>query len=132
MDDNSHTLVYRRFFTLLSSTLPGLNLVLGLAALTLWIFGDLVMIEWGWAVGIAAIVLCITFVGWVFVGLGVQKWAEDKSTGLLFGINAPFILVDAIFMGWLFWHTVIEAHGPGSEQAAETAVRVVQALSALV
>ena len=131
MDDNSHTLVYRRFFGILASTLPGLNLVLGLAALTLWIFGDLVMIEWGWAVGIAAIVLCATFVAWVFIGLGVQKWAEDKSAGLLFGINAPFILVDAAFMGWLFWVTVIDAHGPGSE-SAEAAVRVAQALTTLV
>jgi hypothetical protein len=133
MDDSTHTLVYRRFFAILASVLPGLNLVLGLAALVLWLFADVVMIEWGWAVGIAAIVLCATFIGWIFLGLGIQKWAESKPAGLLFGINAPFILIDAVFMVWLFIHTVLGAHGPGAEQeGAEAARVVVQALSAFV
>ncbi|HJL19168.1 MAG TPA: hypothetical protein RMH99_26120 [Sandaracinaceae bacterium LLY-WYZ-13_1] len=130
MSDNTHTRVYQRFFAILTSVIPGLNLVLGLAALVLWLFADIVMIEWGWAIGIAAIVLCITFIGWVFVGLGVQKWAEDKPAGLLFGINLPFLLADFGFMGWLFVRVVIGVGGHGEE--AESAALVVQALSALV
>lgn len=126
MEDHSHLQVYRRFFGTLLSVVPGVNLVLGIAALVLWIFADLVEIEWGWAVGIAAVVLAICFVAWIFIGLGVQKWAESKSAGLLFGINAPFLLLDIGFMGWLFWDVVINAHGPGTEAASV----VVSALSA--
>lgn len=133
MDDNSHTLVYRRFFGILASTLPGLNLVLGLAALMLWVFADLVGMEWGWAIGIAAIILCFSFVGWLFVGVLIQQWAQDKSTGLLVAINAPFLLIDAVFMAWLFVHTVLGAHGPGTEpEGAETAIQLVQSLTVLV
>ncbi|MEC7522105.1 MAG: hypothetical protein VYE22_19625 [Myxococcota bacterium] len=127
--ENAHTLVYRRFFAITLSVVPGLNLVLGIAALILYILADIVMMEWGWALGVAAIVLCLTFVGWIFVGLGVQKWAEDKSTGLLFGLNAPFMIVDFAFLAWLFWHTVIGFIMGGHEEEARAIVETISRLA---
>ena len=127
--ENAHTQVYRRFFAITLSVIPGVNLVLGLAALVLWLLADLAGMEWGWALGVAAIVLCLIFVGWIFVGLGVQKWAEDKSAGMLFGLNAPFMLVDFAFLAWLFWHTVVGFLMGGHEEEARV---VVETLSRLV
>lgn len=131
MDDAIHLKVYQKFFAILVSVLPGVNLVLGLSALFLFLFADVMGIEWGWALGIAAILLCVMFTGWIFVGIGIQKWAEEKGTGMLAGLCAPFILVDTLFMGWLFVETVIFASSPGGED--EEALRmVVEVVSALV
>jgi len=131
MSDSTHTLVYRRFFAILFSVLPGLNLVLGVGALVLFLLNDIVGMEWGWALGIAAIVLSVMFILWIFIGLGVQKWAEEKPAGMLFGLNAPFIVADLAFMGWLFVRVVIV--GPEEAEAAtEGARRIVESLSFFV
>lgn len=132
MDDSAHTQVYRRFFAVLLSVLPGLNLVLGVASGVIFLLNDILDLEWGWSIGAGAVALGLTFVVWVLVGLGIQKWAENKSAGMLFGLNAPFILVDGVIAGWLFFETVINASEPGSPDAAEAALVVVQALSSLV
>ena len=39
MNDTTHLRVYQRFFAVTASVLPGLNLVLGLAALLLFLLG---------------------------------------------------------------------------------------------
>ena len=88
MEDAHHLQVYRRFFAITASVLPGLALMLGLGELFLWLLGDAIEMNWGWALGISAIVLAIVFVGWLFVGMMVRTWAETKSTGVLLGINA--------------------------------------------
>lgn len=121
MSDATHMLVYRRFFAVLFSVLPGLNMIVGLSALLLWLLADVVGMEWGWGVGLAAILFAILFVVWIVVGLGVQKWAEEKSTGLLFGLNAPFIVVDLGLLLWLFVEVVI---GSGEEEGASEAARM--------
>ncbi|MFK7990708.1 MAG: hypothetical protein AB8I08_32105 [Sandaracinaceae bacterium] len=131
MDDAIHLKVYQKFFAILVSVLPGVNLVLGLSALFLFLFADVMGIEWGWALGIAAILLCVMFTGWIFVGIGIQKWAEEKGTGMLAGICAPFILVDTAFMGWLFVETVIFASSPGGEDEAEALRMVVEVVTSL-
>ncbi len=129
MSDSTHTLVYQRFFAVLFSVLPGLNLILGLSALTLYLLVDMGGLEWGWGVGISAIVLSILFLIWIFVGLGVQKWAEEKPAGMLFGLNAPFIVVDLALLGWLFKVSVINFLMGGEEESARV---VIEALSSLV
>lgn len=131
MSENIHTQVYQRFFAVLVSVIPGVNLVLGVASLVLFLLADVVEIEWGWAVGVAAIVLCIVFVVWIFIGIKVQEWAEEKSTGLLAGICAPFMLVDAPLLIWLFIDVVVI--GPEEPEAAsESARMVIEALQLLV
>lgn len=129
MSDSTHLQVYQRFFAVLFSVVPGVNLVLGLAALVLWLLADLIGMEWGWAVGIAAVVLAVVFVAWIFIGIGVQKWAEEKPTGALAGMCAPFLIVDALFMGWLFVDVVIIGV---EEPAAEGARLLAQTLQFLV
>ncbi len=122
MEDASHLLQYRRFFGLLLSVLPGLELVYALSALVVWILGDLVLMEFGWALGLGAITFVLTFVIWLFAGMGIQKWVEDKSGMLLFLINLPFLLVFFAFMGWLFVATVIHAEPVGGAAPAQSAV----------
>ena len=131
MSENIHTQVYQRFFAVLFSVIPGVNVVLGVSALVLWLLADIVEIEWGWAVGVAAIVLSLLFVGWIILGIGIQKWAEEKPTGALAGMCAPFLIVDAILMGWLFVDVVII--GPEEAEAASEGARVlVETLQFLV
>lgn len=132
MSDSTHLIVYQRFFAILTSVLPGLNLVLGLAALILWVLADLFGMEWGWAVGAAAVVLVLSFVGWIAIGLGLQKWAEEKPVGMLAGIAAPFILIDAVFLVWLFIEVVITGPADHAAEAAGTASLVLHTLAAFV
>lgn len=115
MEDTSHLLQYRRFFGTLFSVLPGLELVYGLSALLLYLLADTLMMDWGWAVGVAAIAFVVTFGIWLFVGTFIQRWVEDKSGTLLFILNLPFLVVLLGFLGWLFVATVINAEGPGSQ-----------------
>lgn len=96
MEDASHLQVYRRFFAITASVLPGLALMLGLGELFLWLFGDVIEMAWGWAIGISSIILAIVFVGWLFVGMMVRTWAETKGTGILLGINAGASLALAV------------------------------------
>jgi hypothetical protein len=113
MDDASHLLQYRRFFGTLFSVLPGLELTYALSALVLWVLGDIVLMEFGWALGLGAITFVLTFVIWLFVGMGIQKWVEDKSGTFLFVLNLPFLLIFFGFMGWLFVETVLGAEPVG-------------------
>ena len=125
MSDAIHLQIYRRFFAVLLSVVPGLNLVLGLAALVLWLFADVIEADWGFSVGLGAVTFAIAFVAWIFVGLGVQKWAEHKSAGLLIGLCAPFLAVDFVFMDWLLYSVLV---GDREEEAARW---VIQTLSML-
>lgn len=128
MEDASHLLQYRRFFALLFSVLPGLELMYGLAALMLWLFADVIGIEFGWGAGIAAITFALTLAVWLFAGLGIQKWAEDKSAGFLFALNLPFLLVFFGTMGWLFYASVIAGHEPGAAEHSRVIVETLRAL----
>ena len=125
MSDAIHLQVYRRFFAVLISVIPGVNLSLGLGALMLWLFADVIEIDWGVSVGIGAVTLAVVFLIWIFVGLGVQKWAEHKSAGLLFGLCMPFLLADGLFLGWLFYSVVIVGR-------QEETASLIQGLSTLV
>ena len=127
MSDAIHLQIYRRFFAVLLSVVPGLNLVVGLAALVLWLFADVIEVDWGFGVGLAAVTFAVSFFAWIFAGLGVQKWAEHKGAGLLFGLCAPFLLLDFVLMGWLFY-SILERP---DEAAAPTAAWVIHALSML-
>ncbi|MGE0786818.1 MAG: hypothetical protein AB7S26_14195 [Sandaracinaceae bacterium] len=118
MSEATHMHVYQRFFAVLISVLPGLNLVIGVSAFILWLFADAIEIEWGWAIGIAAVVFATLFILWIFIGLGVQKWAEEKPMGMLLGMNMPFILIDLGLMLWLFWQVVINA--PSLEESTSS------------
>ncbi len=122
MEDATHLLQYRRFFGILFSVLPGLELTYGLAGLVLWILADLAGLDFGWGAGLAAITFALTLSGWLFVGMGIQKWAEDKSAGFLFGINVPFLLIFAVAMGWLFYASVLAGHEPGAADNARLLV----------
>lgn len=117
MDDASHLLQYRRFFGLLFSVLPGLELMYGLTFLAIWLFADVIQIPWGWGVGLGGLTFALTLTVWLFVGMGIQKWAEDKSGMFLFALNAPFLLIFFGFMGWLFVEIVLFAEGPGGAHA---------------
>lgn len=128
MSDAIHLQIYRRFFAVLLSVVPGLNLIVGLAALVLWLFADVIEVDWGFGVGLAAVTFAIAFVAWIFVGLGLQKWAEHKGAGLLFGLCAPFLLLDFVLMGWLFYASVFAEE---EEAAATTAAWVIHTLSML-
>ncbi len=116
MDDASHLLQYRRFFGILFSVLPGLELTYGLAAVVLWLLADVIGVDFGWGAGLAGITFFLTLTGWLFVGMGIQKWAEDKTAGFLFGINVPFLLIFFGAMGWLFYESVIAGHEPGATE----------------
>lgn len=133
MDDASHLLQYRRFFGILFSVLPGLELTYGMSALVLWLLADVAEIEWGWGIGIAGITFALTLTLWLFVGMGIQKWAEEKTATFLFILNAPFLVVFFGFMIWLFVETVVNATQPGAPApTAEHATYLVQQLRALV
>ena len=129
MSEAIHLQNYQRFFAVLFSVIPGLNLVVGLAGLVLFLISVVADAEWGLGVGIAALVFAITAIIWIFLGIGVRSWAEQKPTGLLVGLCAPFLIVDAVFMAWLFYDVAIADHTPA---AAESAMRVVEVLSAFV
>lgn len=118
MEDASHLLQYRRFFGILFSVLPGLELTYGLAALVIWLLTDVVQIPWGWGVGLGAITYVTTFGVWLFVGMGIQRWAEDKSAKFLFLLNVPFLVVLFGFMGWLFYEIVLNSHSLAEPPAA--------------
>ncbi len=128
MSDQIHLQQYQRFFAILFSVIPGLNAILALGGLVLWLIADLAEADWGLAIGVAALVSLIVFLGWVFIGMGVRNWAEQKSTGLLVGLCSPFLLVDSVIMAYLFYTVVIKER----EEEAEAALRVVQALTELV
>jgi hypothetical protein len=113
MEDATHVMVYRKFFASLLAILPGLLLVYGLFSLTLFLLSDVAGIAWGWGIGISAIVFALTLSIWLFVGMAIQKWAEDKTGTFLFALNSPFILIWIAIMGWLFWVSVINASRPG-------------------
>ncbi|HEY8431113.1 MAG TPA: hypothetical protein VIL20_22190 [Sandaracinaceae bacterium] len=133
MEDASHLLQYRRFFGTLFSVLPGLELTYGLSALVLWLFADVAELDWAWGVGLAGITFAVTLSVWLFVGMFVQRWTEDKSATFLFLLNAPFLLIFFGFMGWLFWATVLNANSPGAmPEATESAALVVDSLRRLV
>ena len=129
MSEATHLQSYQRFFAILFSVLPGLNAIVVLAGLTLWLIADVAEADWGLGIGLAALVFAMCTVVWVFVGIGVRNWAEQKPMGMLLGLCAPFILVDGIFMGWLFWFVVIKEHEPA---AATTAAEVVRALASVL
>src|SRR5690606_7623938 len=84
MEDASHLLQDRRFFGLLFSVLPGLELMYGLTFLVIWLFADVLQVPWGWGVGLGGLTFALTLVIWLFVGMGIQKWTEDKSGKFLF------------------------------------------------
>ena len=131
MGDAIHLKVYQRFFAVTASVLPGLNLVLGLTGLALFLLADVIGMEWGWGIGISAILMCAMAAGWIFVGMSIEAWAEQKPTGILAGISVPFIVLDAILMLWLFVETVIFAKSPGADE--EEALRLlVDVVSAVV
>ncbi|MCZ7683694.1 MAG: hypothetical protein M5U28_34965 [Sandaracinaceae bacterium] len=132
MDDASHLLQYRRFFGTLFSVLPGLELTYALSALVLYLLADVAEIEWGWGIGFAGITFVLTLSVWLFVGMGIQKWAEEKTATFLFILNAPFLVVFFGFMFWLFYETVINATSPGAAPAEEHALLVLEQLRALV
>lgn len=113
MEDATHLLQYRRFFGLLFSVLPGLELMYGLTFLVIWIFADLIQIPWGWGVGLGGLTFALTLTVWLFVGMGIQKWAEEKTGMFLFALNVPFLLIFFGTMIWLFVEVVILAEGPG-------------------
>ena len=129
MSEQIHLQQYQRFFAILLSVLPGLNLILGLAGLVLWLIADVAQAEWGLGIGLAGLTFAVGGLVWVVVGIGVRTWAEQKPTGLLFGACAPFLVLDVFVMGYLFYYTVIADH---SEEAAETVMVVVRAVSQIV
>ncbi len=129
MEDASHLLQYRRFFGTLFSVLPGLELTYALSAFVLWLLADVIEIEWGWGIGVAGITFFLTLTAWLFVGMGIQKWAEEKTATFLFALNAPFLLVFFGFMFWLFYETVLNATQPGAAPA-EHARLVIEQLRA--
>lgn len=110
MSDATHLQNYQRFFAILFSVLPGLNVIVTVAGLVLWLIADVAEAEWGLGVGLAALTFAILTVIWIFVGIGVRTWAEQKPLGMLAGACAPFIIADAIFMSWLFYFVVIADH----------------------
>lgn len=131
MSDATHLQVYRRFFAVLFSVVPGLNLLVAISGLVLWLLADVIELDWGIGIGVAAITFVTLGATWIFLGQRIQVWAAGKSTGLLAGLNAPFLLVDFAAMGWLLYH-VLTTPGPGAEEEAEAALQIVQALSQLV
>ena len=128
MSDATHLQNYQRFFAILFSVLPGLNMIVAIAGLVLWLIADVAEAEWGLGVGIAALTFSILTVIWIFIGIGVRTWAEQKPLGMLAGMCAPFIVLDAVFMSWLFWMVVIKEHDP----AAESAAAVLQAVGSFL
>ncbi len=127
MEDASHLLQYRRFFGLLFSVLPGLELMYGLTFLVIWLFADVLQVPWGWGVGLGGLTFALTLVIWLFVGMGIQKWTEDKSGKFLFALNVPFLVILFVSMGWLFVEIVLFAEGPGGH--ASTMLRALPGLA---
>jgi hypothetical protein len=119
MEDASHLLQYRRFFGIIFSVLPGLELTYALAGVTMYVLGDVAGLDFGVSIGLSAIVFVLTFVGWLFAGTAIQKWTEDKPGMFLFGISSPFLLIFFGVMGWLFWAYVINAKAVGSAEHSE-------------
>lgn len=93
MEDASHLLVYRRFFGLILTVLPGLDLCYIVAALVMALIGDALGADFGWAVGFGAIGFVLVLFAWIFIGPIIERWAEDKPMGLLAGASVPFILL---------------------------------------
>ncbi|MCB9593491.1 MAG: hypothetical protein H6719_12225 [Sandaracinaceae bacterium] len=129
MSDATHLQNYQRFFAILFSVLPGLNVIVTVAGLVLWLVADVAEAEWGLGVGLAALTFAILTVVWIFVGIGVRTWAEQKPLGMLAGACAPFIIVDAIFMSWLFYFVVIAEH---EEPAATSAAAILTAVGSFL
>lgn len=129
MDDATHLLQYRRFFGLLLSVLPGLVMMFALTFGVIWVTADLIQIPWGWGIGLGGLTFALTLVGWLFLGMWIQRWAEDKSGKFLFALNLPFLLILAGFMGWLFVEIVINAEGPGG--GGPQALMMLQSLAGL-
>lgn len=107
MDDASHVLVYRRFFGVLLTVLPGLVLCYILAGLIMLLIGDALDAGFGWAIGLGAAMFAIVLVGWIFIGSMIEKWTEEKSGMFLFGVSAPFLLI--LFGGFCGWYIYIES-----------------------
>jgi len=129
MGEAIHTQVYQRFFAILFSVVPGVNLMFGLAGLTLFLIADVAEAEWGLGIGIAALVFGLTAIVWIWLGMGVREWALQKATGMLVGMLTPFLIVDAILLGYLFYDVVIADHTP---EEAEAVLQVGQALLTFV
>ena len=118
MSDSAHTLVYKRFLEITAASLPGLALFLIVGEFFLWLLGDAIELEWGWAVGISAIICSVTLVVWLFVGMFLRGWAETKSTGVLIGVNVAGI-IGVLVAGGVFLAFVAEA--AAEIEAAEAA-----------
>ncbi|MCA9610682.1 MAG: hypothetical protein KC619_34040 [Myxococcales bacterium] len=129
MSDQTHMQSYQRFFAILFSVLPGLNMIVVLAGLVLWLVADVAEAEWALGIGLGALTFVILMIVWIFVGIGVRTWAEQKSLGMLAGACAPFIVLDAAFMGWLFWYVVIRER---PVEAAETASALVHSVTSFL
>lgn len=126
MSDAIHLQIYQRFFAVLFSVIPGLNLIVGLAIFMLWLFADVLEVDWGVGVGVAGVAFSLGFVVWVFVGLAVQKWAEQKSTGLLFGLCLPFLAFDAVLTCLLLWQAIFAEH---EEEASGAGMLIIRTLT---
>jgi hypothetical protein len=123
MEDDTHLLQYKRFFAVLLSVLPGMLVSYGLTAFVLWLFDD-VLNMFGVAAGLGGFVFFGTVVAWIFIGLMIQRWAEEKPMGFLAGLCSPFIIIIVVFMGWLFSATVLittcsDDHGCGHGQTCQ-------------
>src|SRR5262245_46369232 len=104
MEDASHVIVYRRFFGVLLTVLPGLVLCYIMAAIIMAIVGDLAGAEFGCAAGVGAVMCTLVVVAWIFIGSMLERWTEEKSGMFLFGVSLPFILmVIGGFCGWFIW-----------------------------
>lgn len=126
MDDATHLLQYRRFFAILFSVLPGLVLTYALSALVIWVVADVMLAPWGLAVGLAGLTFTLVLSAWLFIGMGIQRWTEDKSATFLFAVNAPFLVIFLGFMTWLFFAVVV--NGPSLTDVEEHAA-LLRALS---
>jgi hypothetical protein len=70
-DDSFLYLIYRRFFAVMMSVLPGLLLVFAFPAVTMLIL-DLIGAPMGWSLFAGFVVLVFTFIGSIFLGLLIQ------------------------------------------------------------
>src|SRR5688572_31236946 len=101
MEDASHVLVYRRFFGVLLTVLPGLVLCYIAAGLIMLLIGDALDAGFGWAAGIGAAMFTIVLVSWIFIGSMIERWTEEKSGMFLFGVSVPFLVI--LFGGFCGW-----------------------------
>lgn len=129
MSDQTHLQSYQRFFAILFSVLPGLNGIVLVAGLVLWLVADVAEAEWALGIGLGALTFVTLTIVWIFVGIGVRNWAEQKSLGMLAGMCTPFLIVDATFLIWLFWWVAIRER---PVEAAGTASALVQSVTSFL